>query len=75
MNRKKKHINNKRIVVFIMSFLLSFVFIVLSVHFCEFRESVPLTWKEIRNDIGWILLISFFVAIVCVFKYDDVTNN
>jgi hypothetical protein len=72
---EKKKISNKRIVIFVICFLLSFVFIVLSVHFCEFRERAPMTWEEIRNDIGWILLTSLFVAIVCVFKYDDVTNN
>lgn len=71
---RKKIIDKKRTLVFSICFLFAFTLIVLSMHFCDFLESDPLSWKEIGDDIEWILLASFFAAIVCVFKYEDIHN-
>lgn len=72
---KKKIIDKKHLMVFSISFFLTFALIVVSLHFCKFLESDPMTWREIGDDIGGILFASFIAAIISVFKYEDVTNN
>lgn len=72
---KKKIINKKRLMVFSISFLLTFALIVVSMHFCEFLESNPMTWREIGDNIGVILFTSFIAAIISVFKYEDIHYN
>ena len=72
---KKKIIDKKRLMVFSISFLLTFALIVVSMHFCEFLESDPMTWREIGDDIGGVFITSFIAAIICVFKYEDIHCN
>lgn len=72
---KKKIINRKRIKVFSISFFITVAFLVFSMHFFKFLESEPMTWKEIGDGIGGILIASFFSAIICVFKYEDIVGN
>jgi len=72
---KKKIINKKRLIVFSISFLLTFALIVVSLHFCNFLDSGPMTWREIGDNIGGILFASFIAAIISVFKYEDINYN